>query len=72
MIDRFHTRFLLLNPQRSQTMPLRTIVLKKWDAERWKKEERRDLVSFPFPEVDAGVYRGGHLFLLFALFVMFT
>lgn len=52
--------------------------MKKWDAERWKKEERReaeergDLVSFPFPEVDAGVYRGGHLFLVFALFVTFT
>ena len=39
-----------------------------------EEEEKREetCFSFPFPEVDAGVYRGGHLFLVFALFVVFT
>lgn len=44
------------------------------EERREKREEEENkwifpCFSFPFPEVDAGVYRGGHLFLVFALFV---
>lgn len=42
-----------------------------------RREDKEDkwifpCFRFPFPEVEAGVYRGGHLFLVFALFAIFA